>query len=75
MNDITKWICEWLAVHYRKETRCYFYWRYPDNQWSWAQQVNLNRPNYEYMIITAGDSAYEFDIQSGHIRFYAEGKR
>ena len=74
MKDITNWICEWLAAHYRADSRRHFYWRFPDNQWSWAQHTHLNRPDYNYMVITAGDSAYEFRLQSGHFRFHAEGK-
>ena len=74
MNDITKWVCEWLAAHYRKDCRCNFYWRVPDGQWSWQQHVNPNESHW-YMVITAGNSAYEFSLKSEHVRFHAEGKR
>lgn len=75
MNDITKWICEWLAAHYRPDSRSYFYWRFPDNQWSWSQHTDTNTSNHNYMVITAGDAEYEFSIKAGHIRFHAEGKK
>lgn len=72
MNDITKWICEWLAAHYRKNAQYNFYWKM-DDKWSWAQHVGVHTPNYNYMIISAGNGKYEFSIKSGYIRFHAEG--
>lgn len=74
MDNITKWICEWLIDHYRKNTRCNFYWRFPDGQWTW-QDVDMNTSSDDYMAVTAGDSEYAFSIKFKHIYFFTNGKK
>lgn len=68
-DEVLQHICKWFANYYRKDSRCYFYFRFPDNQWSWSQH-RLNN----YMIITAGTTVYELSIHTNEFKFFTEGK-
>lgn len=73
-DEVLQHICKWFADYYREDPRCYFYWRFPDNQWSWSQHIGLNTPNHNYMAITAGTTVYELSIHTNEFKFFTEGK-
>lgn len=73
-DEVLQHICKWFIDYYRKDSRCYFYWRFPDNQWSWSQHIGLNTSNHCYMEITAGTDVYELSIHTNEFKFFTEGK-
>lgn len=73
-DEVLQHICKWFADYYRGDPRAYFYWRYPDDQWSWSQHIDTNTPNHCYMRITAGTTVYELSIHTNEFKFFAEGK-
>ena len=74
-DEVLQHICKWLADHYRKDYRCYFYYRFPDNQWSWSQHEYLNDASiHNYLTITAGTTNYSLSVHTDQFKFFTEGK-
>ena len=74
-EEVLQHICKWFVDYYRKYPDRNFYWRFPDNQWSWLQHINLNTLQHSYMVITAGTEVYELSIHTDEFKFFTEGKK
>jgi hypothetical protein len=73
-NEITQQIIQWFVTYYRQIPQSYFYYRFPDNQWSWSQHKD-NSDNYKYMVITAGTVNFSLSIHTEQFKFFTEGMR
>lgn len=71
MDNITKWICEWLIDHYRKNTRYDFSRNSLGKPFAWVTSNQYR----DHIIIIAGDAGYEFSIKFKHTQFFTNGKR